>query len=199
MIDDRKLLAIFTYAAYRAGQCGNNDPEGKPGHMRALRHFISGKGEFPQEFFEKGNPILAKALKDGARDYVYNWHLLAILGSNGLEESIGAEAAYMRALDCAVKFYRVNSVDVRGGTLQGTSIVTHRVREGTLQGTGIVTPPDRRLEILEGLEVARKGEVVSGHFGHTLETLPEDDTLREYLEANRLFGAELERLHTTQK
>jgi hypothetical protein len=169
MIEDKKLLAVFTYAAYKAKNCGNDLPQGvRERNMSLLKDYILTGNAFPNEVIGMHSRLKTEVENRGIRGYIYNGHY-DVLKKTGFEELVtNTSGGYQAALNCAINFYTV--VSSKNGL--GDTIIKARNK---------ITKEVRNLEVLAGLEKPKPGQTVSGHWFNFLEVLdstnPQTDLL----------------------
>lgn len=171
---EKKLLCAFIYSAYDSGYCGLMlEKEKREDHKRLYRSYIKDERYYPRkEIEETQEKIMSSVNLNGIRDYVYFGHFEVVKSRieeqvGSFEEAIKAPIVLNAALNCPVNLYRVIELD------------GHEVR-----GENIVLSSVKTLRILEGLEIPKVGDMISGHWDYFLEIV-DLDLVNRYLKFSR--------------
>jgi len=182
MIDEKKLLCAFIYSAYDSGYCGLMlEREKREEHKRLYMSYIRDKKYYPKkEIEETQEKIMSSVNLNGTRDYIYFGHFDVV--KSRIEEQVGSFDEAIKspiilntALNCPTNLYKV--IEVNGHEIMGGNIVLFDVRS---------------LRVLDGLEIPKVGDMVSGHWGYLLEVV-DLDLVNRYLKFSRDYFDKIKR------
>lgn len=172
MIDDKKLLCAFIYAAYESGYCKIMlSAEEKQERMRLYEVYVQNGDYFPEKEIQGAHKKMMDSVNStNIRDYIYRGHLDVI--KSEIEETTGKSFEEIikfnqlirnAALNCAVNFYEVV-----------------RLEDHVIIGKNLFSKQEKRLFVLNGLETPHIGDIISGHWDYLLETVTEWEDLEKY-------------------
>jgi hypothetical protein len=170
MIDEKKLLCAFIHSAYEGGYCGLMlGKERRESHKQIYADFIAGRTGYPEtEIRETQQEMMGLVDARGVREYVYCGHLGIVIGrierETGLkfDEAVRNAMVLNAAMRCPVSFYQIVNV-----------------KEGSVVGKHLVLGLEQRLNLLDGNEMPKVGDIVSGHWNEVLEIV-DSDGLKKY-------------------
>ncbi|MCW8965993.1 MAG: hypothetical protein OQK82_04795, partial [Candidatus Pacearchaeota archaeon] len=118
-------------------------------YLNLHKNYISGKNSFPEGETRQKQKLLMNFIDNSSiREYIYSGHSHLLYERSKLSESISLNGLRR----CAINFYKVLSVN-----------------DNQILGQNLFLDDKRELEYLEGLEVPKVGNIVSGHWNAFLE------------------------------
>ena len=171
MIDEQILLCAFAYAEYESD---NNTSllcrEQKQEYMNFCTEYIKTQQNYPEQAIEPMLQRMKLLNISDPRDYVYSGHFRTIINSiekktrKGFYKSVKNPLVMRIAMNCPANLYNV--ISVRKNQIIGQNMITKRKNE---------------LTTLDGLEIPKPNQIISGHWNYSLEIIKEGILLRKYL------------------
>jgi len=179
MIDPKKLICAFIYSAYASGYCGLRlPPETKKAHQSLYLDFLANGTYYPQKEIEETQEKMMQSVNSSSvQDYIYLGHLDVVAQRieeethSTFQEAVNNPMIRAAAMRCPVNFYDVESV--RGNVISARNLVLPKLH--------------RDLILLGGLEIPKRGDIVSSHWDYFLEVLPRSEKLDKYVSAFRKY------------
>ena len=176
LIDDNKLLCAFIYSAYESGYCGLNlTPQTKKDHMLLYQNYIFNEQYFPKsEIDATQKKMMDEVQNTSIRDYIYRGHQEVISGrierelDMSIDRAVKDDMIAHSAIMCSPLFYEVISAS-----------------EKVIVGRNLLSNQEKRLTRLEGLEMPKVGEFVSGHWNYFLEVVSDWPEFKKYQQQSK--------------